>query len=262
MARLQTLAAWWLLAATPSLLVAAGRHHSREHAAASRDLLRHLRETQGRNQSSDLPESAPRGPRLVACTLVKNELPYVVEWVEFHRLQGFSRIVIYDDSSDDNIALLETLYRCALAQVNICPPWQNLPYLMRYTCALMPALAQKTLRMLQLVFSPLQACGNPIWLPCLFMAQQSVMLARAREVQGGCNTAKKIQPWYCNSNAHAQEQNCSGTTRRYAGLVALLMASFWLRHEYNEYKRGPTKNTMNDSSTCLWLSLLCSKRLK
>ena len=109
---LQILMALWLLA--PSLFVAAARHHSHERAAASRDLLRHLREVQARNQSSDVQDADPRGPRLVACTLVKNELPYVVEWVEFHRLQGFSRIVIYDDSSDDNISLLETLYRHVL----------------------------------------------------------------------------------------------------------------------------------------------------
>ncbi|KAK9852595.1 hypothetical protein WJX84_004435 [Apatococcus fuscideae] len=42
---------------------------------------------------------------------LKNEVPYVVEWIEFHRLQGFSHLVIYDDFSSDNISLLETLYR-------------------------------------------------------------------------------------------------------------------------------------------------------
>lgn len=159
MRRSLILAAWWLLAATSSLLVAAGRHHSHEHAAASRDLLRHLRETQGRNQSSDLPESASRGPRLVACTLVKNELPYVVEWIEFHRLQGFSRIVIYDDSSDDNIALLETVYRYVLAQADFHQN-QGMSYLVRDTCALVPALAWKGCRLLNLVFSPGQAWAN------------------------------------------------------------------------------------------------------
>ena len=49
--------------------------------------------------------------RLVACAQLKNEVPYVVEWIEFHRLQGFSHLVIYDDFSSDNISLLETLYR-------------------------------------------------------------------------------------------------------------------------------------------------------
>ena len=49
--------------------------------------------------------------RLVACAQLKNEVPYVVEWIEFHRLVGFSHLVIYDDFSEDSVSLLETLYR-------------------------------------------------------------------------------------------------------------------------------------------------------
>ena len=55
--------------------------------------------------------SADSPIRLVACAQLKNEVPYVVEWIEFHRLVGFSHLVIYDDYSTDNIGLLETLYR-------------------------------------------------------------------------------------------------------------------------------------------------------
>ncbi len=54
---------------------------------------------------------AGNGPRLVACTLMKNEVPYLVEWIEFHRLMGFSHIAIYDDGSEDNAHLIESLYR-------------------------------------------------------------------------------------------------------------------------------------------------------
>lgn len=50
-------------------------------------------------------------PRLVLCSLMKNEVPYMIEWVEFHRLIGFHHIAIYDDSSTDNAMLAETLYR-------------------------------------------------------------------------------------------------------------------------------------------------------
>ncbi len=53
----------------------------------------------------------PQKVRLVACTLLKNELPYLVEWIEFHKAVGFSRLVIYDDGSDDNVALVERMYR-------------------------------------------------------------------------------------------------------------------------------------------------------
>ena len=45
------------------------------------------------------------------CSLMKNEVPYLVEWVEFHRLMGFSYIAMYDDGSTDNAMLAETLYR-------------------------------------------------------------------------------------------------------------------------------------------------------
>ncbi|KAK9851557.1 hypothetical protein WJX84_005377 [Apatococcus fuscideae] len=50
-------------------------------------------------------------PRLVACTLMKNEVPYLVEWIEFHRLMGFTHLAIYDDGSHDNSHLIERLYR-------------------------------------------------------------------------------------------------------------------------------------------------------
>ncbi|KAK9848572.1 hypothetical protein WJX84_010906 [Apatococcus fuscideae] len=42
---------------------------------------------------------------------MKNELPYLVEWIEFHKVVGFSHLVIYDDGSQDNAALIERLYK-------------------------------------------------------------------------------------------------------------------------------------------------------
>ena len=49
--------------------------------------------------------------RLLACTLLKNEVPYLVEWIEFHRLVGFSHLVIYDDGSEDHADLIERFYK-------------------------------------------------------------------------------------------------------------------------------------------------------
>lgn len=46
-----------------------------------------------------------------ACTMVKNEVPYLLEWIEFHRLQGLRHFWIFDDRSVDNVSLLETLYK-------------------------------------------------------------------------------------------------------------------------------------------------------
>ena len=48
---------------------------------------------------------------LTACTMVKNEAPYVVEWIEYNRIQGVDRIIIYDHNSTDNITLLNDFYQ-------------------------------------------------------------------------------------------------------------------------------------------------------
>ncbi len=48
---------------------------------------------------------------MTACTMVKNEVPYIIEWIEFNRLQGFERIIIYDGGSADNVTLLNELYQ-------------------------------------------------------------------------------------------------------------------------------------------------------
>uniref|UniRef100_A0A7S0LWF2 Glycosyltransferase family 92 protein n=1 Tax=Cryptomonas curvata TaxID=233186 RepID=A0A7S0LWF2_9CRYP len=48
---------------------------------------------------------------LTACTMVKNEVPYILEWIEFNRLQGVERIIIYDGGSADNVTLLNELYQ-------------------------------------------------------------------------------------------------------------------------------------------------------
>ncbi len=43
--------------------------------------------------------------------MVKNEAPYIVEWVEFNRQQGIDRFIIYDDGSSDNVSLLSEFYQ-------------------------------------------------------------------------------------------------------------------------------------------------------
>jgi hypothetical protein len=47
---------------------------------------------------------------LTVCTMVKDEAAYIVEWIEFLRLQGAERFIIYDDDSTDNITFLNDLY--------------------------------------------------------------------------------------------------------------------------------------------------------
>lgn len=64
----------------------------------------------------DLPERDPnKAPavsdqnfpyQLMAAVIIKNEAPYMVEWLEFHRLAGIQKIIIYDNGSSDNIQAL------------------------------------------------------------------------------------------------------------------------------------------------------------
>ena len=47
------------------------------------------------------------GGGVAICCIVKNEAPYIKEWIEFHLLVGVSMFFIYDNESTDN--LKETL---------------------------------------------------------------------------------------------------------------------------------------------------------
>jgi len=38
---------------------------------------------------------------LSVCAIIKNEGPYLKEWIEFHRLVGVERFYLYDNESDD-----------------------------------------------------------------------------------------------------------------------------------------------------------------
>ena len=40
--------------------------------------------------------------KLSFVAIVKNEAPYIVEWIEFHRLVGVDKFYIYDNESSEN----------------------------------------------------------------------------------------------------------------------------------------------------------------
>jgi hypothetical protein len=42
----------------------------------------------------------------IICTIIKNEARFLKEWIDFHLLTGFDRIVIYDHQSSDNPAYI------------------------------------------------------------------------------------------------------------------------------------------------------------
>jgi hypothetical protein len=45
---------------------------------------------------------AKRQRSATLCSLMKNEGPYILEWVAYHKNLGFDRIVIYDNESTDS----------------------------------------------------------------------------------------------------------------------------------------------------------------
>ena len=48
---------------------------------------------------------------LTLCTTVRNNVHFIVEWIEYMRIQGVDRFVIYDDESTDNLSLLIPFYQ-------------------------------------------------------------------------------------------------------------------------------------------------------
>ena len=48
---------------------------------------------------------------LTLCTTVKNDVPYIVEWIEYMKIQGVERFIIYNDDSWENLTLLNQFYQ-------------------------------------------------------------------------------------------------------------------------------------------------------
>ncbi|MEJ1158757.1 glycosyltransferase family 2 protein [Prosthecomicrobium sp. N25] len=62
---------------------------------------------------------------MASCTLAtcfKNEAPYLLEWIAFHRLAGFERIILFDNgSTDEGPALLAGLARAGVVELRRQP---------------------------------------------------------------------------------------------------------------------------------------------
>ncbi|OQV14883.1 hypothetical protein BV898_10915 [Hypsibius exemplaris] len=43
--------------------------------------------------------------------MIRNEQAYLLEWIEFHRLQGVDQFILYDDGSTDDTDIIPLLYR-------------------------------------------------------------------------------------------------------------------------------------------------------
>jgi hypothetical protein len=68
------------------------------------------------------------------CAIVKNEAPYLVEWVAYHRMIGFDLIAVYEnDSTDETAELLARMRRIGAIDAHI--PWPSVaasPQLLAY----------------------------------------------------------------------------------------------------------------------------------
>lgn len=60
---------------------------------------------------------------LTFSAITRNEEPYLVEWIEFHRMMGVSHFYIYDNGSTDNTLEILAAYE-ALGVVTVIP-WSN-----------------------------------------------------------------------------------------------------------------------------------------
>src|SRR5688572_1067673 len=60
-------------------------------------------------------------PTITLCAVLKNEAPYVLEWIAYHRAIGVSEFLLYDNESTDlTTQLLENLEKLGIVTVL---PW-------------------------------------------------------------------------------------------------------------------------------------------
>jgi glycosyltransferase involved in cell wall biosynthesis len=63
----------------------------------------------------------PLAPKSAVCLIAKNEGPYLLEWIAYHRALGFDEIIVYENRSTDNSA--ELLENVAKAGIIDHRPW-------------------------------------------------------------------------------------------------------------------------------------------
>ena len=65
------------------------------------------------NPANTLPVVPGKKFGITACAMVQNEAAYLVEWIEFHRLQGVDHFVIYSYYSTDLLEYIPMIYEDA-----------------------------------------------------------------------------------------------------------------------------------------------------
>ncbi len=79
--------------------------------ASKSDQLVLTSEQAGGEIGEDSDDGKKKGHVLITvCSMILSEAAYIVEWIEFLRLQGVERFVLYNDRSSDSIELLPKFY--------------------------------------------------------------------------------------------------------------------------------------------------------
>lgn len=83
-------------------------------------------------------KSSNEVPKTILCAIVKNEMEYLLEWIAYHKIIGFEKIVIYDnDSQDGTSRVLEVLHENNVIQhISWCDKISRVPQLSAYKDAL------------------------------------------------------------------------------------------------------------------------------
>src|SRR5579862_3884611 len=70
-----------------------------------------------------LPFQESDAHELSVCAIFQDEAPYLVEWIEYHRLVGVDHFYLYNDrSSDDYLAILAPYINDGIVDLMDCPP--------------------------------------------------------------------------------------------------------------------------------------------
>lgn len=103
----------------------------------------------GTPRSIDLPRTVfqpvpppdPAPPLTLAiCAIIKNEGPYLLEWIAHHRLVGVEHFVLFDNGSNDGSSQLLT--RLAQAGIIDYVPWPDIPHVAAQRPAYIAGLAR------------------------------------------------------------------------------------------------------------------------
>jgi hypothetical protein len=63
------------------------------------------------NQTAGTEAETSKSWNLTLCAMIRDEMPYIIEWIEHYRFQGVDRFLLYDDGSIDDTILLPHLYK-------------------------------------------------------------------------------------------------------------------------------------------------------